>query len=351
MNVRLALFAALVSVLVMPARGFAHEAATVELTLDPSAATITVEADAVDLDFVAGLRAGGGGALTVAHIRENRDEISNYVAGHIDVAPCEVQTGPARIGVRQSRSPRVVVDYPIVCPGEPATMDVASRLFSMLPGYRTLLTVAGSGELYVLGEGGRTIALDGGGTATRLLTFVTDGVHHILVGFDHLLFLLLLVLPLSGRGGTGRRFVAVLSIVTAFTVAHSITLSLSTLGHLALPARPVELLIAASVVIVAAANLAGRMDRLAWPFAYGFGLIHGFGFAGAFGELAAGRNLGWMELAAFNIGVEIGQIAVIAVALYLLHLLAARRTIARAIVPVGSAAAAAIGLLWIVQRL
>lgn len=341
----------LLTLMAAPALASAHEAATVELTLDASAGRLTVEADALDLDFVAGLRAAGTDKLTLSDLRSRRSALTEYVARRIDVAPCQLLASRARVGVRPTPAARVAIEYPLACDDTPTRFEVDSRLFSALTGYRTVLKVADTGELHVLANGGRTIDLARAGTASRLFTFLSEGVHHILVGFDHLLFLLLLVLPLSGRGHTRRRFVAVLSIVTAFTVAHSITLSLSVLGHLGLPPGPVELLIAASVVVVAAANLLGRVERLAWPFAYGFGLIHGFGFAGAFGELAAGRSLGWMDLAAFNVGVEIGQVVVIAIALLGVQLLAANRRIARAIVPVGSAAAAAVGVLWIVQRL
>ena len=137
--------------------------------------------------------------------------------------------------------------------------------------------------------------------------FVPAGVHHILIGPDHLLFLVGLLL----LGGTIRQLLAV---VTAFTVAHSITLSLAALNIVTPPARIIEPAIALSIVYVGADNLLvrGGRDVRAW-IAFAFGFIHGFGFANVLREMdLPARALGW-SLFSFNVGVEIGQLLVVVV--------------------------------------
>lgn len=140
-------------------------------------------------------------------------------------------------------------------------------------------------------------------------------------------------------------------IVTAFTVAHSITLTLSALGHISLPARPVELVIAASVVVAALFNLVKSRRLHGWTLAYVFGLIHGFGFAGALGDLAIADGLSLGNLLAFNLGVEAGQLLIIAVALPLLFGLSRLKGLRYRLVPAGSTAIALLGIMWIFERL
>ncbi len=151
--------------------------------------------------------------------------------------------------------------------------------------------------------------------------FVHHGVEHILLGYDHIAFVVALVLG-------ARRWRSILAVVTAFTVAHSITLALAASGIVTLPASLVEPAIALSIAWVAARNLMSRTRRTPWIEAFCFGLIHGLGFAGAIGETLASepRKLG--ALFGFNLGVEAGQMAVVAV---LLVLFAAARSAARAL--------------------
>ena len=175
-------------------------------------------------------------------------------------------------------------------------------------------------------------------------SFVVLGIKHILTGYDHILFLLTLLM----LGGGLRQL---LKIVTAFTVAHSVTLSLAVLNVITLPARLVESGIALSITYVAAENL-WRNDRSLqrrWLVTFGFGLIHGLGFASILKEFhLVGANLA-LSLVGFNLGVEIGQVAIVTTAF--LGLLALRGVpweagIRRWI----SAGAMAAGLIWFVQR-
>jgi hydrogenase/urease accessory protein HupE len=175
--------------------------------------------------------------------------------------------------------------------------------------------------------------------------FVGAGIHHILIGPDHLLFLVGLLL----LGGSVRRLVA---LVSAFTVAHSVTLSLAALNVLSPPARMVEPLIALSIVYVGADNLLvrGGRDARVW-IAFVFGLVHGFGFASVLREMELpARALGW-SLLSFNVGVEIGQLMVVALVASALAALRHRSPAAgRRLAFAGSLVVVVAGAFWFVQR-
>ena len=183
------------------------------------------------------------------------------------------------------------------------------------------------------------------GTLAVIRRFGAAGVHHILIGPDHLLFLIGLLLP----GGSLRRLIL---IVSAFTAAHSVTLSLAALDVVRAPAWFVEPAIALSIVYVGADNLTVRTGRdvRAW-IAFAFGLIHGFGFAGVLREMdLPPRALGW-SLFAFNAGVEIGQVLVVSVVAWALALVRARSEVAaRRLAVGGSVAVIAAGAYWFLER-
>ncbi|MCA1379329.1 MULTISPECIES: HupE/UreJ family protein [Bradyrhizobium] len=180
--------------------------------------------------------------------------------------------------------------------------------------------------------------------------YLVTGVEHIFLGYDHVAFLVAIVL-------WARRLLPVVKIVTAFTIAHSITLSLAALNILVIPSRIVEPAIAASIVFVAVENFFSRDVDRRWRVAFLFGLIHGFGFAGVLREIGLPPNAIVPALAAFNVGVEIGQIAIVALMLPVLGLLdrvtaAGREKPARAARLV-YAISAMIGLLggyWLLTR-
>jgi hypothetical protein len=202
-----------------------------------------------------------------------------------------------------------------------------------------------------------------GGTASgplvQFATYVHEGVWHIWLGFDHILFLVSLLLPavLARRNGAWRpavsfraAFVDVAKIVTAFTIAHSITLSLAALGVVSLPSRWVESAIALSVVLAALNNLFPVVANGRWIAAFGFGLIHGFGFAGALSDLGLPSGSLALSLAGFNIGVELGQLAIVAVFLPLAFALRATFAYRRVFLAGGSAVIATIAGVWLVER-
>ena len=179
------------------------------------------------------------------------------------------------------------------------------------------------------------------------LAFVMLGVEHILTGYDHLLFLFgLLVVCRDLR--------SILTVITCFTIAHSITLALSTLDVVRLPGRIVEPLIAASIAYVGFENLLrGDVPKWRWLITFSFGLVHGLGFADALKEFGIGSGRFGIvgPLVGFNLGVEIGQLAVAAVVLPILWQLRKNRGFARQWVPVCSVAVTLAGSYWMVERI
>ena len=201
--------------------------------------------------------------------------------------------------------------------------------------------------------------LASGGAFSQLGAFVRDGAHHIWSGFDHVLFLLALLLPAVLRREQGRWLPApragpalaeVLKVVTAFTVAHSITLSLAALGVVSLPSRLVESCIAGSVVLAALNNVRPAVYRGRWLIAFFFGLIHGFGFASVLADLGLPQESLLIALVAFNIGVELGQLAIVTVFLPLAYRLRSTTFYRRGVLVVGSAVIVLVAGTWLIER-
>jgi hypothetical protein len=184
-------------------------------------------------------------------------------------------------------------------------------------------------------------------------------VWHIWIGFDHILFLLSLLLP-SVLRRQGDRWAAVdratdafkdvLKVVTAFTVAHSITLSLAVLGVINLPSRLVESVIAASVVAAAVNNLRPLVLERLWMVAFGFGLVHGFGFASVLADLGLPRDALALALVGFNVGVEVGQLAIVAVFLPVAYALRRTAFYRRCVMLGGSLGITAVAGIWLIER-
>ena len=233
----------------------------------------------------------------------------------------------------------------------PGTVAVGVLMFPYDPAHQTFLNVyeAGSLRAQAILDAGRTRFeyFSGGrqGALAVVKKFVPAGIHHILIGPDHLLFLVGLLL----LGGSIRQL---LLVVTAFTVAHSITLSLAALNVVSPPARIIEPAIALSIVYVGADNLLvrGGRDVRAW-IALTFGFIHGFGFANVLREMELpARALGW-SLFSFNVGVEIGQLLVVVAVASALAAIRARNEVAgRRLALAGSLVVIAAGTFWFIER-
>jgi hypothetical protein len=285
-------------------------------------------------------------------LREFAAAVARHVAIEADGAACSgvpAETRPASAG---RASVEVVVLY--ACAAPIRTLAIRDGIDTVLGvDHHTIADIQWpGGAKQVLFEQGRrvaSIAITGDTAPDRaspssFLFYLGMGVEHIIGGIDHLLFLLALLALSRGVWPT-------LKIVTAFTVAHSITLSLAALGLVDMPARIVEPLIAASIVWVAVENLVapGGVGRR-WLIAAAFGLVHGLGFASALIELDLSRETLVRALIGFNVGVELGQLAFVAIVMPPLAWASRPGRLPR-LPQILSAAVAVVGAVWLVERL
>jgi len=190
-----------------------------------------------------------------------------------------------------------------------------------------------------------TLHTNSGSSADRFFRFLVLGIEHILTGYDHLAFLLAVLLTGGSLSSNAR-------IITSFTIAHSLTLALATFGIVTLPATIVEPLIAASIVFVGIENLVRRQLARRWLVTFGFGLIHGLGFAQILRELGIAKMgiQGAIPLLSFNLGVELAQLSIAALTLPLIWRLQRRPTFMLKHVPALSLLLTLAGVYWLVAR-
>lgn len=245
------------------------------------------------------------------------------------------------------------------CPADVHELQIDYRLFARTDAaHRGLARMAGLGgepRVLVPGAGPQALSAQGQG----LVGFVAEGMAHIGSGLDHVLFLVtLLLVAVWRRDGDGwvprerarSAFAETLRLVTAFTLAHSVTLGLAASGLIDPPAVVVESLIALTVLLAALDNLRPFVPGPRWLMVGAFGLVHGIGFAGPLKDLGLRGAELILPLLAFNVGVELGQLAVVVLLLPLALWLRRAGIYRRWIVPGGSGAIAVLALLWCVER-
>jgi hypothetical protein len=373
---RLSLLASLlvaIAVLLVSGVASAHKPSDSYVTLDASGTVINARWDIAlrDLDYTLGLDADGDGAVTWGEVQAREAAIDAYAIPRLAVSAdgevCAPGVPDHQI-VTHSDGSYVVLHYALACTHEPRALDLDYELFfENDPQHRGLvhLDAAGTTSALTLATDHRREHLDvhAVSRSAQFLAIVRVGIHHIWEGYDHLLFLLALLLPSVLRreqaaGGARWEPVArfrpalwdVLRIVTAFTVAHSLTLSLAAFDVVRLPSRITESAIAASVVVAAVNNLVPLLREDRWLAAFSLGLLHGFGFSATLVDLGLPRSSLLLTLFGFNLGVEIGQLAIVAAFLPLAF--AARQTTAyrRYVVVFGSIAIALLASAWLVER-
>jgi hydrogenase/urease accessory protein HupE len=310
--------------------------------------------------LVAEMDTDGNGQLSEDEFHLNHAALTNFFLESIKlsdsqgqkptitIAPVDTANVPADLGIAPGTHSTVKLAYT----WEEAPRDITIDYNLFLPGVSTascLVTILQEDgtQTFVFTPENRTLTLRAGQAPfwSQVSSFIVLGVEHILTGYDHLLFLLAL-LALGGSFGY------LLKVVTAFTVAHSVTLTLSTLDIISLPPRFIESVIALSIAYVAAENLWRKRDkaeRWRWALTFAFGLVHGMGFAGILQEMTIPKSSLVTSLVSFNIGVELGQLAFMSVAfliLALFKLLAWDKGIRYG----ASLTAVAAGMYWFVER-
>ena len=349
----------------------AHKPSDSYLALEADAGELRGQWDIAlrDLEYAVGLDANGDGAITWGELRARHADIAAYALARLalraDGRPCTLAPS-AHLVDEHTDGRYAVLRFAAQCgAGQARELEVEYTLFADFdPTHRGLLRAKlGSDTVTaVLGPDQPRIALRAEGRSiwAQFADYWREGVWHIWIGIDHVLFLLSLLLPSvfarSARLWTpaerfGAVFWDVFKVVTAFTVAHSITLSLAALALIELPSRLVESAIAFSVLLAALNNLWPIVSERRWMVAFGFGLIHGFGFASVLADLGLPRDTLLTALVGFNLGVETGQLAVVGAFLPLAY--ATRRTwmYRRLIFAGGSAAIALVAALWMIERM
>jgi hypothetical protein len=360
------------------APAIAHKASDSYLVLDVSGKNVTGQWDIAlrDIDFAIGLDTNGDGDITWNEVRTRHADIAAWALGRLSIQ----RGGDCRIGVAEhlidshTDGTYAVLKLTGICPGSTQALALNYRLlFDIDALHRGLLRLDLDGVPHtaVMAPDTGVLTIKAGETS-RLAQFgqyLVEGVWHIWIGFDHILFLLSLLLPavlvlpiVKSSAGlkTPRHWIGVatfrmalsevLWVVTAFTVAHSITLTLAALQIVSLPSRWVESAIAASVVLAAANNLFPLVERKRWLVAFTFGLIHGFGFASVLTELGLPKDALVLSLLGFNVGVETGQLAIVAAFLPFAYLLRNTTFYRKGIFVGGSILTLLIALVWLTER-
>jgi len=362
------LLAALVLSL-LSALACAHKPSDAYLTLERDGAVLSARFDFAlrDLDNALTLDANGDGAITWGEVRAKHAAIAAYVAERVIVASagdrCSLAVTNHALDTHTDGT-YAVLNLAGRCPQSGPTLAIDYRVLTDIdPQHRGLLNFVENGQsrsvVFSADRERWAVGGDAAGPLRQFVTYADEGVWHIWLGFDHILFLVSLLLPavLIFREGAWRpagsfraAFIDVAKVVTAFTLAHSITLSLAALGIVSLPSRWVESAIALSVVLAALNNLFPIVASGRWIAAFGFGLLHGFGFASALSDLGLPSGSLALSLAGFNVGVEFGQLAIVAAFLPLAYALRGTWTYRRVILRGGSAAIATIAAVWLVER-
>jgi len=343
----------IVCVLAVPARALAHPAplsfVDVDITRDGMNVSVVMHAFDVAHDLQL---ASEDRVFDPDFVQRHGTQLTDLVLARLTIAANGKALAASPLDVSQMpdrRAVRVRLRYP---PAPAGTLQVKAALFPSDPLHQTFVNIYENGRLTrqsILDATQTRMTHSTGSTQSTLAVirkFVVAGIEHIMIGPDHILFLVGLLL-------LGGSMLQLLKIVTGFTIAHSITLTLAALNLVSPSARLIEPAIALSIIYVGIDNLLvrpGSRDTRVW-IALSFGLIHGFGFASVLREMGLPRAaLGW-SLFSFNLGVEIGQVCIVVLVASLLAWIAARSTTLRTRVAyAGSVVVAAAGLVWFVQR-
>jgi hypothetical protein len=351
------------------ASAFAHKPSDSYLTIKADTQQLQGQWDIAlrDLDYAIGLDANLDGNVEWGEVKAKHPEIVAYAFSHLklkaDGNPCPTRVTDHKID-NHSDGTYAVVFFAADCPKTPLSLEIDYTLFFDLDKeHKGLLNLQSEGKARsaIFGDSDRkqSFQLAKPSKWKQFVDYLVEGIWHIWIGLDHILFLLSLLLPAVltwsadkwlAASKFGQAFIEVLKVVTAFTVAHSITLSLAALGVVQIPTWIAESAIAASVVVAALNNVYPIFHGRRWVVAFLFGLIHGFGFANVLTELGLPESTLLIALVGFNLGVEVGQVAIVAVFLPLAFALRETWVYQRLVLVAGSLLIAGVAAAWLVER-
>lgn len=320
-----------------------------------------------DLEQTIGIDTDGDGNLRWQELIDHRNEITNYLQQHLQFLRaqknCSLTLDDSwKIDTHFNEGYLVLPVRSQCAINGPVTLHY-NGFFEVDNQHKLLVSITNDNATgpHILSDAERTLTFDQT-TGSKLATFkefIVQGTIHIWMGLDHILFLISLLLTCvlvrsnqHWRANKNRRDIIfrTTAIVTAFTLAHSITLTATALQWIQLPSRWIEVGIAITVALTALNNIFPLVLRLGW-LTFGFGLLHGMGFAGALGELGLPADQQVLTVLAFNIGVEIGQMAIVLLALPLLLIARNYYFYVRYSMTGLSAVIVLVALQWTIQRI
>jgi hypothetical protein len=329
--------------------------------------TGSIELAVRDAELAVGVDANRDGRITWGELRDGEAKLAQYLAQHVSFMAqsqdCSLSFQALEVNDRVDGS-YAWLPLRAHCATEVRQLTIRYTVMEGIdPSHRGLLTLAA-------GSAVQTGVLGGADAPTAFAVFAPSrlrafveyfhaGIWHILSGIDHLLFLLSLLLPavLLRKGGRWEpvpearpALISIFKVVTAFTLAHSLTLTLAALDIVRLPSRLTESVIAGSIIVAALNNIFPIVTETRARIAFAFGLLHGFGFASVLADMGLPQGARLVSLVAFNLGIEAGQLAVVVTVMPLIYSLRSGVFYRRAFMPWGSAAIAAVALVWLVQR-
>lgn len=348
---------------------WAHKPSDSYMSLTVQEAQISGQWDIAlrDLNDAIGLDTDDDGAITWGEVRTKHAEIASYAFSRLKLqsseAICAIAIGDHFVD-HHTDGAYAVLQFIATCPTEIQHLTIDYRLlFDLDAQHKGLLRLSHGDRthtaIFSQQSPSQALTIDDTLLWQEVRQYLKEGIWHIWLGFDHVLFLLTLLLPAvlvrTEQGWQAIKdfssaFCEVLRIITAFTLAHSLTLSLATVGIVQLPSRLVESAIAISVVLAGIANLYPNVAQRRWLFAFLFGLIHGFGFASVLMGLRLPQNPLLVSLVSFNFGVEIGQLTIVTLFLPLVYALRQSSAYELIVVRMGSAAVIVVALLWLAER-
>jgi HupE / UreJ protein len=341
----------------------AHSQSYGYLSLNEEGAKLTgrLEVAIRDLDRMLALDANGDGTITWGDVRLNEATIASQALVRITIVrgadQCSLGGGETLIDSHGGEN-YLVIPFEAACPSTIGPLIITYQLlFDIDAQHRGLVSVTTEGEQqsFVVSpaQAPLTITARKVSIFERTLTFTKHGMHHLWSGYDHMLFLITLLLGtvmLTGARGLGHRLIESVKVVTAFTLSHSITLGFAAAGVVRLPVALTESLIAMTIALAALNNIWPVVKHRIWLVALFFGLIHGLGFANVLTDLGMRRADLVLSLFAFNLGVELAQIAVVIIVLPVLFLIA-RGSSHRGALIAANAVITAIGVAWFFDRM
>lgn len=356
---------AIAIMLLQASAALAHSQSYGYLAIDDTSSNLTgrLELALRDLDQLVPMDTDGNGQITWGEIRKAETAIATQALGSISLsraAPCTLTPAPTMID-QHGGEPYLVMPFAVNCPDANGALTITyNAMFDRDAQHRGLVavTTADGPQSFVTSPETRSIRLASPSFSGmgRFTTFVTHGMHHLWMGYDHMLFLITMLLStvLQARGASlWRNLTEAAKVVTAFTLSHSVTLALAALGLVSLPSALTESLIAVTIALAALNNIWPVVTQRVWLLALGFGLVHGLGFANVLGDLGLETSNLVLSLLGFNLGVELAQLAVVAIALPLLLLILREQPNSswrRATMPAANLLIFAMGAAWFSDR-